>query len=258
MQDITTKTIREIALELPLTTRVFEEFKIDYCCGGRVPFAEACKTAGVDPLTVMLKIDAVTNLNGTDGDFAADRMAMSELAEYIVTTHHVFTRDEISRLLPLADKVCGKHGDHSPELFEIKQNFSELAAELLEHMRKEELVLFPYINELEKAAELNEPVNIPHFGTVRNPVRMMMFEHDSAGDILRRIRSLSLNFSPPEGACPSFVGLYAGLEAFEKDLHRHIHLENNILFPQAIETEERVAKQQGPSSIGQCLAHSVN
>ena len=234
----TNKTIREIALEAPLTTRVFEEFRIDYCCGGRVDFAEACQNAGVDPGSVQKKLESVIG-TAEHADATIER-SPTELADHIVCTHHVFTRNELARLGPLMDKVVRKHGDVHPELLEIQEQFKILNDELLPHMAKEEMILFPYIRELDNAAARGRIAATPHFGTVRNPVRMMMFEHDAAGEILRKMRTLSSDYAIPEGACPSFGALYAGLEDLEKDLHRHIHLENNILFEQAIELESKL------------------
>jgi regulator of cell morphogenesis and NO signaling len=240
MQEFATKTIRDIALEAPLTTRVFEEFKIDFCCGGRVPFAQACEAAGVDPAVMTARLEAVIQ-GSPAGDEAREQRGPSELIEFIVSTHHAFTRDEFSRLLPLMNKVAMKHGENHPELIAIQKLFQELASDLMPHMRKEEVVLFPYIEQVEAAVDDRAAVPFAHFGTVENPVRMMMFEHETAGDLLRQIRELSKDFKAPDGACPSYAGLYAGMEDLEKDLHRHIHLENNILFPQAIEMEKQLS-----------------
>jgi regulator of cell morphogenesis and NO signaling len=238
MQELSNKTIREIALESPLTTRVFEEFKIDFCCGGRVPFNEACEKAGVDPAAVQAKLDAVIE-NKNNGSTEAEKLRKSptEMIEYIISTHHVFTRSEIARLLPLSDKVASRHGENHPELLLIQEIFRDLAEGLLIHMQKEEAVLFPYIEQIDAAASGRLPVPLSHFGSVQNPVRMMMFEHDRDGATLKKLRKLSSNYTAPADACPSFKGLYAGLEDFERDLHRHIHLENNVLFPQAVDME---------------------
>src|SRR5687767_10647025 len=162
----TNKTVREIALEAPLTTRVFEEFKIDYCCGGRVPFAEACERAGVDPAVMLTKLGAAVTKAKADGSHQADQRSMSEVIEFIVTTHHVFTRDELGRLLPLMEKVAGKHGDGHPELFEIQRLLHALADDLEPHMQKEEVVLFPYIEQIEWAAAGRGAAPIAHFGSV--------------------------------------------------------------------------------------------
>jgi regulator of cell morphogenesis and NO signaling len=240
--EFTNKTIREIALEAPLSTRVFEELKIDYCCGGRVDFAEACQNAGVDPSWVQGRLEEIMAGTTPVADDMTDR-SMTELCDYIVETHHVFTRNELERLGPLMDKVARKHGDLHPELHPIKEAFGILSEELLVHMRKEEMVLFPYIKELESAAGAHRDAAVPHFGTVKNPVRMMMFEHDAAGELLRKMRTNSSDYTTPEGACPSYGALYAGLEALEKDLHQHIHLENNLLFVKAVEIENGMANR---------------
>jgi regulator of cell morphogenesis and NO signaling len=242
MQNFNAKTIREIALEYPQTTRIFEELKIDYCCcGGRKPLNEACQSAGLDTEFVRQKIEnAIDGVEENGKTEFPEHKKTAELADYIVEKHHVFTRDEIARLTPLMEKVCRKHGEQHPELFDIRTAFGALADELTVHMKKEEMVLFPYIKVLAAVVSTNLPVAEPHFKTVRNPVRMMMSEHDAAGDFLRQMREFSNDFTLPDGACPSFAALYFGLEELEKDLHRHIHLENNVLFPQAVVLEEKV------------------
>lgn len=236
MQNLTTKTIREIALEMPASTRVFEELKIDYCCGGRRNFTEACRAAGVSPLIAAEKISAVLTNNDGENDFV-ERKSPSALIDYIIEKHHVFTRQEIGRLTALMEKVCHKHARQNPVLFELKKVFRNLCDDLTVHMRKEEFVLFPYIKNLETAREKYLSISFPPFGTVQNPVRVMMTEHDAAGDFLREMRELTDDFTAPENACTSYKALYFGLEELEKDLHQHIHLENNVLFPAAVELE---------------------
>jgi regulator of cell morphogenesis and NO signaling len=154
-----------------------------------------------------------------------------------VEKHHTFTRQELARLEALLVKVCGVHGQNHPELFRIQEQFQELNRDLEPHMLKEERVLFPYIIQMEEAAKNNRPNVVPPFGTVRNPVKVMMAEHDAAGDILREMRELSSDYTVPEDACISYQTLYGALAALEADLHQHIHLENNILFPRAAEME---------------------
>ena len=242
MQELNTKTIREIALEYPQTVKVFEEFKIDYCCGGRKPLTEACENLGLDEKLIWEKIES--SVKGFEENVKAqdfpEHKKPAELVDYIVEKHHVYTREAVERLAPLMDKVCTRHGEQHEELFEIQKTFRLLSEELLAHMQKEEMVLFPYIKVLAAVVSTNIPVAEPHFQTVRNPVRMMMMEHDAAGDFLKQMRSLSKDYNLPEGACPSYTALYFGLQELERDLHRHIHLENNVLFPQAIELEEKV------------------
>jgi regulator of cell morphogenesis and NO signaling len=240
MQTFTTKTIREIALEAPATSRVFEEFKIDYCCGGRKSLDEACAAAGLDPQLVAQKIEAALKDQralGENGE--SDKRSASELIDYIIAKHHIFTVEEIERLTPLMEKVCRRHGEQHPELFKLQAIFLALADSLVPHMRKEEAVLFPYIQILESSLTGDRPAAPPHFGTVANPIRMMMADHEEDGERLRIMREISGDYTQPEGACPSFTALYAGLEDLEKDLHRHIHLENNVLFPAAVDLERK-------------------
>lgn len=232
-----TKTVRELAVEMPNATRVFEKIGIDYCCGGGKALEEACVKAGV-PVEDVISSLQQTEVSAQDVDFK-DWQAknLTELTNYIVSRHHVFTREELDRLEPLLVKVCKVYGAAHEELLHIQELFQQLKQELLPHMMKEEQVLFPYITEMEDAANNGKLRPMPFFGTVRNPVRMMMLEHDNAGDILRGIRRLSSDFKPPADACVSYQTLYQALEGLERDLHQHIHLENNILFPRAVELE---------------------
>lgn len=239
MENLSVKTVREIALEMPVTTRVFEEFKIDYCCGGRKMFLEACHSAGANPEKVLQKIENIIDADEPTELEWLKTTTLKGLINYICEKHHAFTRAEIANLLPLMAKVADRHGEIHSELYELELVFRELCDDLSPHLLKEERVLFPYIEELEKADAGIGSVSLSCFGTVRNPVRAMMMEHDTAGDLLRKMRELSMEYKLPEGACPSFTALYNRLEAFEKDLHQHIHLENNLLFPRAVELEQK-------------------
>jgi regulator of cell morphogenesis and NO signaling len=231
----TMKTVREVAVEFPGATRIFEKLGIDYCCGGGKALDEACLAAGVsaDDVIALLEEAGSTAAEARDWNAAP----LSELVAHIVTRHHGFTREELVRVSNLLAKVCSVHGENHPELHRLHTVFQELKHELTSHMLKEEQVLFPYIENLETAVRRGEPVPTPFFGTVRNPVRMMMQEHDDAGQALRDLREVSSNYQVPADGCISFRTLYQALEEFERDLHQHIHLENNILFPRATELE---------------------
>ncbi|MDM7922854.1 MAG: iron-sulfur cluster repair di-iron protein [Pyrinomonadaceae bacterium] len=242
MQEFGNKTVREIALELPQTTRVFEEFKIDYCCGGRKPLAEACANAGVDISAVVEKLTRTMSDRQADPSITPSD-SLTKLMDHIIDTHHVYTRKELSALFPLMEKVVRAHGGNHPELLELQESFIELANDLMPHLEKEELVLFPYIRRMEQNVRNGLGVPAAPFGTVMNPVRMMMMEHDTAGDILKKMRLLSGDYTTPPDACPSFTGLFHRLQELERDLHQHIHLENNVLFPEALEIEERELTQ---------------
>ena len=237
------RTVRELAVEIPGATRVFEKLKIDYCCGGNQPLSAACAQSGLDPAEVARMIDEARTNTRPDAalpDFQTARLG--QLTNYIVSKHHTFTRDELERLTALIDKVCSAHGENHSELLQIRSAFRALDIELEPHMIKEERILFPYIEQLDTSAM---PPHAP-FGTVSNPIAMMMREHDAAGELLREIRKLSSNFRVPGDACISYQTLYRALEEFEADLHQHIHLENNILFPRAIAVENNFA----PVAVG--------
>ena len=233
-------TVRDLALKIPGATRLFEQLGIDYCCGGAKPLSEACAVAGVDVAEVEASLSAVEHSEESTHGNAFIEGSLGETISYIVTKHHHFTRSEISRLYALLDKVETAHGQNHPELSDIKSIFHKLGEELEVHMMKEERFLFPYVVTMEEALAQQKPCFRPPFGTVNNPVRMMMSEHDAAGEMLKQIRTLSSNFVCPPEACLSYGSLYEALEGLEKDLHQHIHLENNILFPRAIELEAKV------------------
>ena len=233
---IATQTVREIALEQPASIRVFERFGIDYCCGGRKPLSEACAAGNIQVDAVIAALEAAaTPLETGADDWALESQA--SLCEHIVETHHAYVRRELPRLAALADKVVRRHGERRPELPVIQATLTRLAEELTQHLAKEELVLFPYIAKLERAMTEGGPKPQGCFGTVANPIAMMTQEHDGAGMLLEVIRKQSGQFTTPEGACPTYHAFYDGLREFEQDLHQHIHLENNILFPRAIELE---------------------
>lgn len=239
MENFTTQTIREIAVATPSAVPVFEEYGIDYCCGGGRNFDDACQSAGVAPAVVSAKLNHV--LHHAAPTFApTSSQSASELIDYIVEKHHTFTRQEITRLTALMEKVCRKHGAAHPELAALQESFAALCDDLTPHLRKEEMVLFPFIKHLEASAASHQPSLRPPFRTVKNPVRMMLTEHDTAGDILRQMRDITTGYAVPENVCASFRALYHGLAELEKDLHRHIHLENNILFEQAVRLEQQV------------------
>ena len=162
---------------------------------------------------------------------------LGELIQHIVSTHHNYVKSEVPRLESLIAKVCGVHGKNHPELLKVQSVFRALGAELSTHMMKEENILFPYIARMEESLRSGRGSIRPPFGSVENPIHMMVMEHDSAGDALRELRNLTNDYAPPADACISYQTLYRALGEFEADLHQHIHLENNILFPRAVEME---------------------
>jgi regulator of cell morphogenesis and NO signaling len=231
------KTVREVALEFPAATRIFEKLGIDYCCGGNKSLEEACASRNLSTEEVWQSLASAgpTGADPIERNWQAEPFA--DLIAHITSKHHKYTREEIARLGPLLEKVCSVHGANHAELLQIRERFHGLAQELASHLMKEEMVLFPYLVRMEQAVVQNNPVPPVPFGTVQNPVAMMMHEHDSAGEALGAMRQLSGGYAPPGDACISYQTLYKALADFEADLHQHIHLENNILFPRALEME---------------------
>jgi regulator of cell morphogenesis and NO signaling len=232
-----TKTVGEIAAEMPSATREFEKLGIDYCCGGGRTLDQACAEANIPLDEALAKLEK--SLASTRNDAGKDwqKLLLADLIGHITTTHHAFVREESPRIQALAAKVVGVHGNRHPELRQVQEIFAALAEELRVHLMKEEQMLFPYISLMEESVLAGEPAPPAMFGTVANPVRMMTQEHDGAGYALRSLRSITSNYSIPQDACISYRTLYQALQDFEADLHQHIHLENNVLFPRAIAME---------------------
>ncbi len=232
---MTEPTVRDLATDNPAAVRVFEKYNIDYCCGGRRPLAEACQELGLDAGAILAEVEA-SGRPGTNGpDWT--KASLGDLIAHILNTHHAYLNTELPHLEARLEKIAGKHGENHPALVQIKQVFGGLKAELESHCRKEEMILFPAITAMESARQQGRaPARLP-FGSVANPIRMMMHEHDGAGNALREMRRLSEDYTVPEDACPTFRATFADLEILERDLHQHIHLENNILFPRAAALE---------------------
>ena len=232
------KTVKEIVLTMPDSTKVFEQLGIDYCCSGDRPLEEACRAAGRPVEDVLQSLEAAKTAAHTGAKITDwSHESLASLMNHIVERHHVFCRQEVARLESLLTKVSEKHGTNHPELARLKSLFSGMSKELLMHLVKEEQTLFPYITRMEETVNRGIPFPRPPFGTVQNPVQMMVFEHDNAGAVLHEMRDLSGDYCVPPDACGSYQALYEGLKSFESDMHQHIHLENNLLFPRAIEME---------------------
>jgi len=237
MQLDATKTVREVALAIPNATRVFEKIKIDYCCGGDRLLGDACARAGVQLIEVerLLK-ESAAPLSSEPADF--QQLSLAELIVYILEKHHVFTKNEMERLESLIAKVVAAHSERHIELLSVRDLLGQLFDDLRPHMFKEEQILFPFIVELEQSVLQQRPEPFAPFGSVNNPIRMMMMEHDAVGELLRELRKVTSDYAVPSDGCISYQTLYTAIEEFEQDLHQHIHLENNILFPKAIALEQ--------------------
>lgn len=232
------QTVGQIAAEKPASVRVFEKLRIDYCCGGKLPLPVACERAGVSTADAIALLNesgrATTQKNWSEA-------SASDLIAHITNTHHAFVRQEIPRIEALLGKVRNRHGAAHPEVAEIESLFLAAAQELQAHLMREEQILFPYIAKLEHAALHGAEPPRGCFPSVEFPIARMLADHDDAGELFARMSALSNRYTPPEQACMSFQALYNGLQEFEQDLHQHIHLENNILFPRAIVLEREQA-----------------
>jgi regulator of cell morphogenesis and NO signaling len=234
------RTIGQMVADDYRTAQVFKNHKIDFCCQGNRSIQEVAENKNMDIDVLLREIDEVQRQNNTENtDFKS--WPLDLLADYIEKKHHRYVEDSIPVLKQYLDKLSRVHGERHPELFTITEHFNASAGELAMHMKKEELVLFPWVRKMVKAAQQNENPGAPHFGTVRNPIQMMMQEHDNEGERFRAIAALSNDYNPPADACNTYRVAFSLLQEFEEDLHRHIHLENNILFPKA----EALEKQLG-------------
>ena len=229
------RTIGELVAEAPLRANVFEKRQIDYCYNGRRTLEQVCAEKGIPVEELLAELEAQTRKEGAI-DWQSQNL--SELVGHIVQRHHEYLRSTLPSIALKMDRVVTVHGTAHPFLAEVQSVFEGLLDELTSHMAKEEMVLFPHIVAMETALRNNAPAPTAPGGTVRNPIRMMEHEHDDAGRALSRIRELTSGHEPPEGACNTFRALYAQLAELESDLHTHIHLENNILFPRAAKLED--------------------
>ena len=232
--------VKEIALANPAARRILEDAGLDYCCGGGKSLQEACLHADVPAEEILQRLRENSESVGPE-ETEWSSAPVSNLTRHIRERHHQYVREAIPRVRALLAKVREAHGAKHREIEEIEKLFGDVAREMLMHMQKEEQSRYPYIDALERSANGNGPVEPPFFQTVRNPIHMMMREHDAAGELVKRIRRASAEYNVPEDACTSNMAAYQELREFEADLHRHVHLENNILFPRAVELEAAVA-----------------
>jgi regulator of cell morphogenesis and NO signaling len=262
--------VDEIAAALPLSARLLEQLGIDYCCGGRTALRDACTTKGLDPVDVIHRIQnaappntpaaatpaaattpaatppeatppaATTPAATTPAATTIDWLSapLDALIDHILATHHTYTKSQLPRLDAMLEKILSKHGGlHGEVLHPLAKTFRPMREELEGHLLKEETILFPLIRQLETSGAGGTGDSRFHCGSVRNPIRVMTMEHDSAGQALARMRELTAGYTALDDACNTFRAFYAELAELERDLHRHIHLENNILFPRAVELE---------------------
>ncbi|HWS60142.1 MAG TPA: iron-sulfur cluster repair di-iron protein [Flavobacterium sp.] len=238
-----TTTIGDYVAKDYRTAAIFSKYGIDFCCKGYKTLDEVCKKQELNEAKLLDELNAVFATKNDSGmDF--NSWPLDLLVDYIEKTHHRYVEEKTQELIPFLDKLCSVHGSNHPELFEINQLFKDSAQELAAHMKKEELILFPFIKEMINGTKTHGSIHKPHFGTVNNPISAMMHEHDNEGERFSAIASLSNNYTPPEDACNTYRVTYAMLEEFENDLHKHIHLENNIVFPKAKALEKFFSNEE--------------
>ncbi len=232
------KTVAEVVTENIKAAHVFKKHGIDFCCGGGITIEKACEKNGVDYVILGKELEKIDE--NISRAYNYDNWDISFLTDHIVNIHHNYVEESIPILLQYSAKVANVHGHHYKEVVEINNLVIDVAKELAVHMKKEELILFPFIKQLYIADKKKSKPDLPLFGSVNSPIEIMQNEHENAGDIFKHIAKLSNNYTPPEEACNTFRALYAKLDEFEQDLHLHIHLENNILFPKTIQLEQKL------------------
>ena len=233
-------TVKDIVVRFQQTREALETLGIDYCCGGKIPLYEAAQHAGLSVHRVLT--DLTQALEGTNQEAAAvgdwNSVSLTELVDHIEHTHHVFMKEQLPRLSGLLNKTIQAHGiKHGKMLERLKYDHSALRTDIEMHLEKEEQILFPLIRQMEAFQHGRGPALEMHCGSIANPIHQMEYEHDVAGRFLAQMRHISDDYTLPDEACPTFTALFEGLAALEKDLHEHIHLENNILFPKAEDLE---------------------
>jgi len=237
----TNETLGELAAQDIRKAQVFRKYGLDFCCGGKKTVRQACAEAGVNPEVVEQELRNTESITGSR-PLPYNEWSPDFLADYIVNTHHSYVRKNYPDIRMYADKVMRVHGGRHPELVEVHLLVEENYTELMSHMEKEEQILFPYIKHITAVKNGTATYQAPHFGEVKNPIAMMEHDHEAVGNNLHAIRKYTNGFTLPEDACASYSLLFRMLEEMEEDLLLHIHLENNLLFPQALEIEKSIQK----------------
>lgn len=226
--DNASETVAQLAVSHPAALGVFTKYNIDYCCGGNRSLEEACLRVGQNPEKIRAEIFS-TPARPSSIPQRAELWSAQLLADYIVQNHHEYVRQAIPEIVALLEKVCAAHGDDNIALLNIQQDFIDLAEELLSHMEKEEVALFPALKRFAAQDDSDHPL----LDTLKAPISMMEHEHVVAGDLMKSIRRLSNDYTVPEFACPTYRVTFQKLREFDNDLMTHVHLENNILFRMA-------------------------
>jgi regulator of cell morphogenesis and NO signaling len=232
--------VGQIARSNYKTVEVFEKLRIDFCCGGDISLEEACKRKNANAQEVLGTLKKVMGIGQSEND-RIHSLPLDQLIDHIIKVHHSYVLEAIPVLQKYLHKIADVHGDHHPELAEVEASFNQAAENLLAHMQKEEQILFPWIKQMLNAKDENKSFAAANSGTVQSPISVMKQEHEAEGDRFEMLSTLTNNYSIPEDACNSYNYAFQKLREFVQDLHRHIHLENNILFPEAIQLERELS-----------------
>ncbi|NBC83949.1 MAG: iron-sulfur cluster repair di-iron protein [Bacteroidetes bacterium] len=233
------QTLGDLVTQNPAYANLFKQFGLDFCCGGQKTLQEACNEMNLDVSIVEKSMENTTQPQRAM-NLPYDEWELDFLCDFIVNTHHTYVNKTLPDIYEYAIKVAEVHGNQHPELLSVRQLVDDIHQELFAHMEKEERILFPFIKELVMAQKANQSPNKPDFETIENPIKMMETEHENAGSLLKEIRKITNNYRLPNDACASYSLLFKQLDEFENDLHTHIHLENNILFPKALKLEKKL------------------
>ncbi len=233
------ETIGEITARDFRKADVFKKYGIDFCCGGNKKLSQACNEKGVSVEVVKMDLEKLDQ-SGAESINRYDTWELDFLTDYIVMNHHAYLKRELIELPPYVEKIANVHGANHPELLEIAAHFSRITAELVAHLPKEEQILFPRIKQLVAIKRGQASASGLGMAGIQGPINVMEREHVSAGNSMEEINRLSKGYSVPEDGCNTYKLVYQKLKEFEEDLHQHIHLENNILFPKAITLEKEL------------------
>ena len=237
--EVKERSLSDIVTDNYQAARVFEKYRLDFCCGGKKSLSQACAGKGLSSDVVIAELNELSSHSGGP-KFRFDEWELDFLIDYIINNHHLYVRDMIPVVSAHIEKVAAVHGENHPETVETARLFRIIYKDLKQHMLKEEQILFPYIKYMVKTKQNNIPSEAPYFGQVENPIKMMEAEHQAAGNGFEEIRKITNEYSIPEDACNTYKTAYKELREFEEDLHKHVHLENNILFPKSIALEKEL------------------
>ncbi len=241
IEEINNKTVAQMVTDQISSAHIFKTYGIDFCCGGGISIEKACEKKGVSTEVLIGELLENVQVNSPRNNY--DSWSLPHLIDHIIEVHHKYVLDTLPILKSYAEKAARAHGVNYPQLLKINKLVQLVNVELKSHLRKEEQILFPYVKQLLSVKKGDDQGNSLEFGNIQNPIEVLTIEHESAGDAFKLLALLTDNYSPPPKACNTFKALYHLLEEFEKDLHLHVHLENNILFPKALQLSQEEVNQ---------------